>query len=94
MEVFLQVHGKSWTKSAWKMCFSEGSQVEKLSEVFAGQISGVFLSRVKGTLQGQTGGRCHRRDHRVEIVPLGAHDDSAQNKRHKYHWQGRVGSKT
>ena len=25
----------------------------------------------------------------MEIVPLGAHDDSAQNKRHKYHWQGR-----
>ena len=67
-----------WMKSTWKLCFSEGSNVEKLSEVFAGQISGVFLSRVEGTLQGQTGGRCHRPDQRVEIVPLGAHDDSEQ----------------
>ena len=37
---------KSWMKSTWKR-FCEGSHVEKLSEVFAGKISGVFLSWVR-----------------------------------------------
>ena len=37
----------------------------------------------------ESGGRCHRRDQRVEIVRLGAHDDSAQL--HKTSGTGTIG---